>query len=105
MTDRTLLTRTANPNLVVAALALAGVSAAFMQTILIPLQPRLPQLLNASSEGTAWVITATLVAAAISSPIAGRLGDMYGKRRIAMALLVLQLLGAILAALSDTLPR
>ncbi|TFD87016.1 MFS transporter [Cryobacterium lactosi] len=104
MTDRTLLTRTANPNLVVAALALAGVSAAFMQTILIPLQPRLPQLLNATSEGTAWVITATLVAAAISSPIAGRLGDLYGKRRIAMVLLVLQLLGAILAALSDTLP-
>nr|WP_241983885.1 MFS transporter [Cryobacterium luteum] len=39
----------------------------------------------------------------MSAPIAGRLGDMYGKRRIAMVLLVLQLLGAILAALSDTL--
>jgi MFS family permease len=74
-----------------------------MQTILIPIQPQLPRLLHASGQDTAWVITATLVAAAISAPIAGRLGDMYGKRRIAMVLLALQLLGAILAALSDTL--
>lgn len=74
-----------------------------MQTILIPIQPQLPQLLHASSQDTAWVITATLVAAAISAPIAGRLGDMYGKRRIAMVLLVLQLCGVILAAVSDTL--
>ncbi|QTE31077.1 MFS transporter [Pengzhenrongella sicca] len=103
MTDRTVPIRPAYPKLLVAVLALSGVSASFMQTILIPIQPQLPQLLHASGQDTAWVITATLVAAAISSPIAGRLGDMYGKQRIAMVLLVLQLCGAILAALSDTL--
>jgi EmrB/QacA subfamily drug resistance transporter len=103
MTDRTVPKRATHPNLIVATLALAGVSASFMQTILIPIQPQLPGLLHAAGQDTAWVITATLVAAAISAPIAGRLGDMYGKRRIAMVLLVLQLLGAILAALSDTL--
>ncbi|PVZ93644.1 MFS transporter [Amnibacterium flavum] len=77
--------------------------ASFMQTIVIPIQPELPELLDASSADTPWVITATLVAAAISTPIAGRLGDMYGKRRIAMALLLLQAVGAVLAALSSTL--
>lgn len=90
-------------NLIVAVLAFAGLGAAFMQTLLIPIQPELPQLLDASSDDTPWVITVTLVAAAICTPIAGRLGDMYGKRRIAMSLLVLQALGAILAALSDSL--
>lgn len=94
---------TPSPNSIVAVLALAGMGASFMQTILIPIQPELPRLLNASSDDTPWVITATLVAAAVCTPIAGRLGDMYGKRRIAMALLVLQALGAILAALSSTL--
>ncbi|MEV7692768.1 MFS transporter [Microbacterium sp. NPDC089189] len=74
-----------------------------MQTILIPIQPELPRLLSASSDDTPWVITATLVAAAVATPIAGRLGDMYGKRRVAMALLLLQAVGAILAALSSTL--
>ena len=89
--------------LIVGVLALAGLGASFMQTILIPIQPRLPELLSASADDTPWVITATLVAAAVCTPIAGRLGDMYGKRRIAMALLLLQAAGAILAALSDSL--
>ncbi|MFF2052640.1 MFS transporter [Leifsonia sp. NPDC058194] len=89
--------------LIIAVLAFAGLGASFMQTILIPIQPELPRLLSASSDDTPWVITATLVAAAVCTPIAGRLGDMYGKRRIAMALLLLQACGAILAALSETL--
>lgn len=92
------------PNgLIVGVLALAGLGASFMQTILIPIQPRLPELLSASADDTPWVITATLVAAAVCTPIAGRLGDMYGKRRIAMVLLLLQAAGAVLAALSDSL--
>jgi EmrB/QacA subfamily drug resistance transporter len=89
--------------LIVGVLALAGLGASFMQTILIPIQPRLPELLSASADDTPWVITATLVAAAVCTPIAGRLGDMYGKRRIAMVLLLLQAAGAVLAALSDSL--
>ncbi|TPW72947.1 MFS transporter [Schumannella sp. 10F1B-5-1] len=95
--------RARHPNLVVAVLALAGMGASFMQTILIPIQPELPRLLNASSDDTAWVITATLVAAAVCTPVAGRLGDMFGKRRVAMALLIVQAAGAILAALSNAL--
>lgn len=91
------------PNLVIAVLAFAGLGASFMQTILIPIQSELPELLNASPDDTPWVITATLVAAAVCTPIAGRFGDMYGKRRIVMALLLLQSMGAVLAALSSEL--
>lgn len=88
---------------VVGVLAFAGLGASFLQTILIPIQSELPELLHASSDDTPWVITATLVAAAVCTPVAGRLGDMFGKRRVAMALLLLQALGALLAALSSTL--
>lgn len=86
---------------IVAVLAFAGLGASFMQTILIPIQGELPKLLNTTSGNTAWVITATLVAAAVCTPVAGRLGDMFGKRRVAMALLLLQAVGAVLAALSN----
>jgi MFS family permease len=94
------LTRMPNPRVVVAVLALAGMSASFMQTIVLPIQAELPELLNASREDTAWVITATLLSAAVVTPIAGRLGDMYGKRRIALALLAILVLGSAIAALS-----
>ncbi len=89
--------------LVIAILALAGMSASFMQTIVVPIQAQLPELLAASREDTAWVITVTLLSAAISTPIAGRLGDMYGKRRVALGLLTLLVVGSVVAALSHGL--
>ncbi|MGK2867611.1 MAG: MFS transporter [Mycobacterium sp.] len=87
---------------VVAVLAFAGMCAAFTQTILIPIQGELPQLLNASSSDTGWVITITLLVAAICTPISGKLGDMYGKRRVALILLGVLMLGSVVAALSPT---
>jgi EmrB/QacA subfamily drug resistance transporter len=94
-------TRRSGPGVIVAVLAFAGLGASFMQTILIPIQGELPRLLNTTNDNAAWVITATLVAAAVCTPVAGRFGDMFGKRRVAMALLLLQAVGAILAALSN----
>lgn len=85
---------------IVAVLAVAGLASSFMFTLVVPIQSKLPELLNASREDTAWVVTATLLAAAVFTPIAGRLGDMYGKRRIVLVLLGLLVVGSIVAALS-----
>lgn len=88
--------------LIIAVLAFAGMGASFMQTILIPIQAQLPQLLGAPREDTAWVITVTLLVSAICVPISGKLGDMFGKRRVALVLLALLVAGSIIAALSPT---
>lgn len=85
---------------IVAVLAAAGLAASFMFTLVVPIQAQLPELLHASRDDTAWVITATLVAAAVVTPIAGRLGDMYGKRRVVLILLLLMVAGSVIAALS-----
>ncbi|RCG32917.1 MFS transporter [Sphaerisporangium album] len=88
---------------VVVVLALAGITVSLMQTLVIPLIPQLPHLLNASASDTAWAITATLLAAAVATPVVGRLGDMYGKRRMLLTSLVLLVAGSVVAALSGTL--
>ncbi|WP_109208903.1 MULTISPECIES: MFS transporter [Microbacterium] len=85
---------------IVAVLAIAGLASSFMFTLVVPIQSKLPELLNASREDTAWVVTSTLLAAAVMTPIAGRLGDMYGKRRIVLVLLALLVLGSVIAAAS-----
>lgn len=92
------------PNLVVAVLAFGGIVVSLMQTLVIPLVPRLPELLAASPADTAWVITATLLASAVATPVVGRLGDMYGKRRMLLVCLVLLLSGSLVGALSTSLP-
>lgn len=94
----------ARQNLIVGVLAFAGMGGSFMQTILIPIQGELPQLLDAPANDTAWVITTTLLAGAISTPIAGKLGDMFGKRKIALILMALIVLGCVICALSSGLP-
>ena len=72
----------ARPNVVVAVLAFGGIVVSLMQTLVIPLIPELPRLLHTSSGNAEWAITATLLAGAVATPIIGRLGDMYGKRRM-----------------------
>lgn len=85
---------------IIAVLATAGLCSSFMFTLMVPIQSKLPELLNASREDTAWVVTSTLLAAAVITPISGRLGDMYGKRRIVLVLVAVMVVGSVIAALS-----
>lgn len=86
------------------ALAAAGLLGAFMQTLVTPLIPALPELLHTTTANAAWVLTATYLAAVISTPISGRLADMYGKRRVHLILLSALTIGAFISAMSFYLP-
>jgi MFS family permease len=85
-------------------LAFAGIVVSLMQTVVIPLVPRLPGLLDATPSDANWAITATLLAGAVATPMMGRLGDMYGKRRMLLLSLSLMVVGSVIAALSGSLP-
>ncbi|MFJ9706298.1 MFS transporter [Streptomyces sp. NPDC101234] len=90
-------------NAVVAALAFGGIVFSLMQSLVIPIVPELPKLLDTSSSNSSWAVTATLLAAAVATPVTGRLGDMIGKRRMILVSLVMLMAGSITAALSDSL--
>ncbi|MBO9579077.1 MAG: MFS transporter [Microbacteriaceae bacterium] len=96
--ERERLRRQPSARAITAALSLGGLTASFMQTIIVPIQGELPELLDAPRTDTAWVVTITLLTAAVATPIAGRLGDMFGKRRIALATLAVMTLGSVIAA-------
>ncbi|MBV2151255.1 MFS transporter [Kitasatospora sp. SUK 42] len=87
---------------IVATLAFAGTVAAIMQTLVTPLISELPQLLHTTASNASWVITATLLSAAVFVPISGRLGDLLGKRTMLIASCVPLLLGSVLCALSSS---
>ena len=88
---------------IVVVLLAMGLCASFLFTLVVPIQSRLPELLSASREDTAWVITATLLASAVVTPISGRLGDMYGKRRIILILLLVTMCGSLIIALTSNI--
>ena len=93
----------ARPALVVAVLSSVGLIASLCMTLVVPIVPQLPALLHTTTADASWVITATLLGGAVATPIAGRLGDMVGKRRVLLATLALLVVGALICALTSSL--
>lgn len=105
MTDKLRRNRTegSSDGLLIAVLCLGGLLASLMQSLVVPIVGQLPHLLNTSSDNASWVITATLLASSVAMPIAGRLGDMYGKRLVLLTSLLSLIAGSLICALSHTL--
>jgi MFS family permease len=87
----------------VAVLAVAGLGSSFVFTSIIPIQTHLPELFDSARDHTAWAVTATLLVAAVLTPISGRVADMVGKRRVALALLTLLAVGSIICTCASEL--
>ncbi|MFE4666761.1 MFS transporter [Streptomyces sp. NPDC056716] len=88
---------------VVPVLAFAGIVVAVMQTLLVPVVKDLPHLLDTSPADATWVLTSTLLSGAVSTPITGRLGDLYGKRKLLVISLGVMVVGALISAFSSSL--
>ena len=50
-----------------------------------------------------WVVTAYLLASTVSTPIYGKLGDMYGRKPVFLAAIIIFLVGSMLAGLSQSM--
>ncbi|WP_217634012.1 MFS transporter [Raineyella antarctica] len=103
MAPRTRTDRRTPDSLLITILAATGVMVALQPTLLIPLLPELPKLLGTGYDNVSWVVTATLLTSAVATPIVSKLADMYGKRRMVLACLVLMGIGSVLGALSNSL--
>ncbi|NUU24324.1 MAG: MFS transporter, partial [Streptomycetaceae bacterium] len=93
-----------SPTLILTALAFAATSIAVMQTVVTPILPRLQGRLDVSSSAIAWVLTGNLLAAAVATPLIGRLGDLRGKKRYLLVSLAAVAAGSVLAALTTSYP-
>ncbi|MEU9798609.1 MFS transporter [Streptomyces sp. NPDC051000] len=87
--------------LIVPVLAFCGVVVAVMQTLVVPLLPHVPDLTGASPGAAGWLVTITLLTGAVFTPVLGRVGDMYGKRRVLLASLGVLTAGSVLCAVSS----
>src|SRR4051795_6902195 len=84
-------------------LSLSGLAFSLAQTTLIPALGDLKLRLDTDATGVAWTLTGYLLAAAIATPLFGRLGDMFGKRRMLVVSLGFFAAGSLVSALGNTL--
>jgi len=85
------------------ALGLGGIAYALTQTMLIPAFPVMIHALHSDANGVSWTVTGYFISAAVGTPLIGRLGDIFGKRRVLVAVLVIFSIGCVIAAASSTL--
>jgi EmrB/QacA subfamily drug resistance transporter len=87
-----------------AVLAISGFAVSTLQSLILPAIPALEQSLHTSETGASWLLTATLLTAAIATPILGRVGDIFGKKKTLIVVLVLLSAGTLLSAVATSLP-
>src|SRR6266581_7114728 len=91
----------ARANLVLLLVGLGALAVSLSQSILVPVLSILPAKLDTSATNVGWLLTSTLLVAAASVPIMGRLGDMFGKRRMLLIAIGALAVGSLVTALSD----
>jgi EmrB/QacA subfamily drug resistance transporter len=88
--------------LVLGALLLGMLLAALDQTIVSTALPTIVGDLG-GLEHLSWVVTAYLLASTASTPLWGKLGDLYGRKIFFQAAIVIFIIGSILAGLSQNM--
>ena len=86
-----------------AVLATGGMAYALMQSLVIPALPTIQAQLHTSQSTVTWVVTGYLLSASVSTPIIGRLGDMWGKERMLVVALAALGVGCVLSAVADSI--
>jgi EmrB/QacA subfamily drug resistance transporter len=56
-------------------------------------------------EHLSWVVTSYLLASTVAGPLYGKLGDLYGRKRVLQVALVLFLVGSALCGLAQSMPE
>jgi len=84
---------------VVATLCSCGTVVALQQTLVVPLLPDFPEILDTTTDNASWLVTSTLLVGAVATPIVSRLADMIGKRRMMVLCMLVMIAGSVIAAL------
>ena len=87
----------------VLAVALGNLLVPLNSTMIVVALPLIGRDLGADHVTLAWLVTSYLIAMASLQPIAGRLGDRFGRRRFMLGALVYFILASVGAALAPNL--
>jgi len=75
----------------------------FSETMLLPALPEIIRDFNITYGTAAWIFSAYLIIAAVMTPVAGRLSDLYGKKRILLILLSVYIAGLTAGGFADNI--
>jgi MFS family permease len=73
------------------------------ETMLIPAIPDLVRDFEIPYNTSSWILTAYLITGAVMTPIAGKLSDTYGKKKVLVIIMVIYSIGTLLGGISTNI--
>jgi MFS family permease len=73
------------------------------ETMLLPAIPDIITEFNISYNTASWILTAYLIAGAVMTPIAGKLSDIYGRKKMVLIIMIIYIIGICLGGLSSNI--
>lgn len=86
--------------LVIIILMLVAIVSSFESTMMYTALPGLIVGFNSSQSEVSWVLTGFLLVGAASAAISGRLGDIFGRKRVLIVLLVASIIGSVISLMA-----
>lgn len=86
------------------AVGLGALMVSLSQSLLVPIIGVLPVELNTSPSTVTWLLTSTMLVAAVALPIMGRLGDMFGKKLMLLIAVATLVVGSLMMVFTDNIP-
>ena len=84
-------------------LSLAALAYILLQSLVVPALPTIGEELGTTQSTVSWILTAYLLSASVATPILGRFGDIYGKKRMLVMVLASLVVGSVVAATTDSI--
>ena len=75
----------------------------FSETMLLPAIPEIMQDFSISYGTAAWIFSSYLIVAAVMTPIAGKMSDLYGKKKVLLVLLTMYAAGIAAGGFADNI--
>jgi MFS family permease len=89
-----------SPWVILAILSCVGLMAMFADTMILPAIPDIIKDFKITYNASSWILASFLITGAVMTPIAGRLSDMYGKKKMLLIIVGIYTLGISVAAIS-----
>lgn len=89
-----------SPWIILAILSSVGFMAVFADTMVLPAIPDLIRDFRITYSASSWILASFLITGAVMTPIAGRLADMYGKKKMLLIIVGIYTVGISVAAIS-----
>ncbi|MEM3338626.1 MFS transporter, partial [Saccharolobus sp.] len=75
----------------------------YVETMVVPALPKIEDQFSVSATTVAWITSAYLIVGAVASPIFGKLGDRYGKKKMYLIAIVFYSIAVLLAGFSPNI--